>query len=108
MTRDDDTPLQSSGFEWDEGNSDKNWIRHRASRSECEQVFFNYPLVVAEDQIHSQVENRYFALGQTDMHRRLFLVFTIRGDKIRVISARDMNRTERRTFDEKKDSEIQK
>jgi len=82
------------GFEWDAGNSEKNWIAHRVSRSECEQVFFNHPLIVADDEEHSQVEPRYYVLGQTDAGRRLFLVFTIRGDLIRVISARDMNRRE--------------
>lgn len=98
---------QCSGFEWDEGNSDKNWIKHKVSRSECEQVFFNVPLVVGDDPTHSQVENRYFALGQTGTGRRLFVVFAVRDDRIRVISARDMNRRERRVYDEKEDAEIQ-
>lgn len=85
-----------SGFEWDEGNSEKNWIKHKVSRSECEQVFFNLPLVVSDDPKHSQEENRYFALGKTDGSRGLFIVFTIRRDAIRVISARDMNKMEKR------------
>jgi len=95
-----------NGFEWDEGNSDKNWIKHQVSRSECEQVFFNLPLVVGGDPKHSQEEDRYFALGQTDSGRGLFVVFIVRGETIRVISARDMNRKERRIYDEKEDTEI--
>lgn len=95
-----------NGFEWDEGNSEKNWTTHRVSRSECEEVFFNRPLALAEDQKHSQEEVRYYALGQSDRERKLFVVFTIRGSLIRVISARDMSRTERRIYDEKKDSEV--
>ena len=55
---------------------------------ECEQVFFNRPVVVAEDAEHSRQEERLFALGQTDAGRLLFVVFTIRRDLIRVISAR--------------------
>ena len=97
---------ECSGFEWDEGNSDKNWIKHRVSRSECEQVFFNLPLVITDDPKSSQAENRYYALGQTDNGRGLFVVFTIRTDTIRVISARDMNRRERRIYDEEENSEI--
>ena len=97
-----------NGFEWDEGNSEKNWAKHRVARSECEEVFFNRPLVVAEDQEHSQDEARYYALGQSDRERKLFVVFTIRGALIRVISARDMNRTERRIYNEKEDSEVRK
>jgi hypothetical protein len=98
----------SSGFEWDEGNSQKNWAKHGVSRSECEQVFFNLPFVVADDQKHSHYEPRFYMLGQTDRGRKLFVVFTIRGSLIRVISARDMNSTERRIYDEKEDSEIRK
>jgi len=96
----------SSGFVWDEGNSDKNWARYRVTRSECEQVFLNLPFVVADDQKHSHSEPRYYALGQTDRGRKLFVVFTIRDSLIRVISARNMNRAERRIYDEKENSEI--
>lgn len=101
-----DTLTECTGFEWDKGNSDKNWIKHRVSRSECEQVFFNLPLVVTDDTKHSKEESRFFALGQTDTGRGLFVIFTVRGDTIRVISARDMNRKERRIYDEKEDPEI--
>ena len=96
----------SSGFEWDEGNSQKNWAKHGVSRSECEQVFFNLPFVLADDQKHSHNEPRYYALGETDRGRKLFVVFTIRDSLIRVISARNMNRAERRIYDEKENSEI--
>jgi uncharacterized DUF497 family protein len=104
-----DQLLKCRGFQWDEGNAEKNWIKHRVSRVESEQVFFNRPLVVADDESHSQVERRYYALGHTDAGRPLFIVFAIRGDLIRVISARDMSRRERRLYDEKKeeDSEVQ-
>jgi len=62
--------------------------------SECEQVFFNQPLVVAKDLEHSKQEIRSYALGQTDAGRLLFVVFTIRQNLIRMVSARDMNRNE--------------
>jgi uncharacterized DUF497 family protein len=88
------------GFDWDEGNLLKNWERHRVSASECEQVFFNRPLVAGPDEEHSDTEDRFYALGATDSGRRLFVVFTVRSDKIRVISARDMNHRERKVYDE--------
>lgn len=97
------------GFEWDEWNIEKNWERHKVTHIECEEVFFNEPLIVTKDEPHSTVEVRYFVLGRTDKGRLLFIVFTIRGKKIRVISARDMNKKERRIYGEqiKKDSQIQ-
>lgn len=86
------------GFEWDEGNVNKNWDSHRVSPHEAEQVFFNHPLIVADDVRHSRIERRYFVLGQTDNNRALFVAFTVRGDRIRVISARDMSRRERKVY----------
>jgi hypothetical protein len=88
------------GFDWDQGNIEKNWERHKVSFIECEEVFFNRPLVVVEDTSHSTSEGRYYALGRPNDDRYLFVVFTIRNNKIRVISARDMNRKERRVYRE--------
>jgi hypothetical protein len=93
-----------SGFEWDKGNRDKNWKRHQVSNGECEEVFFNLPLLIEPDPQHSQTESRYYLLGQTNSGRRLFVVFTVRGDQIRIISARDMSRKERRMYDEQSSS----
>ena len=95
------------GFDWDEANSDKNWLKHKVSKIECEQVFFNIPLIIADDEKHSGSERRWFLLGRTDMNRKLFVVFTLRKYLIRVISARNMSKKERELYDEKskKDSE---
>jgi uncharacterized protein len=88
------------GFDWDEGNVNKNSESHRASPHEAEQVLFNRPLVVADDVKQSGTERRYFVLGQTDDNRPLFVAFRLRGDLIRVISARDMSRRERKAYQE--------
>jgi uncharacterized DUF497 family protein len=90
--------LECTGFQWDIGNSEKNWISHQVTKSECEQVFFNQPLIIGDDKKHSQIEERYFTLGQTDNLRLLFIVSTIRENLIRVISARDMNKKEREVY----------
>lgn len=103
MTTEDPTedPLVGCvGFEWDEGNATKSWERHHISRSECEEVFFLAPLVIAPDDKHSQQERRYLTLGRTVAGRLLFVVFAVRRDLIRVISARTMSRRERRAYEE--------
>jgi hypothetical protein len=87
-----------SGFEWDEGNSDKNWRRHRVTQAEAEQGFFNRPILLAPDREHSAREVRCFALGQTNAGHALAIVFTLRGAMLRVISARPMSRRERRAY----------
>lgn len=87
-------------FEWDEGNAEKNWNRHQVMPAECEDLFFNEPFIISEVE-HSKDEPRHLAYGITDKDRALFVVFTIRKEKIRVISARDMSRKERKTYYEK-------
>jgi uncharacterized DUF497 family protein len=96
----DEILSKCAGFDWDEGNLLKNWEKHGVSASECEQVFFNCPLVTGLDAAHSGAEMRFYALGQSDSGRYLFIVFTVRNDLIRVISSRDMNRKERKVYRE--------
>jgi len=89
-----------TGFEWDVGNADKNWEYHQVARGEAEGIFFNRPVVVAADLAHSERERRFAALGRTDQGRRLTVVFTVRATLVRVISARDMSRRERRIYEQ--------
>lgn len=89
-----------SGFDWYEGNSEKNWVAHGVACGEAEEMFFNVPLVLAPDTGHSKVEDRYYGLGVTNSGRPLLVVFTIRGDLVRVVSARDMSRRERRVYEQ--------
>lgn len=88
------------GFEWDEANSNKNWHSHRVTDAECEQVFYNTPLMTAIDKLHSQREQRFQVLGQTDSGRRIFVAFTYRGSQVRVVSAREMNKREENRYEE--------
>lgn len=92
--------LECIGFQWDEGNSEKNWGKHQVSRLECEQVFSNEPLLLLVDVKHSDKEKRFHALGKTDESRLLFLTFTVRGQLVRVISARPMNRAEKKIYEQ--------
>lgn|ERR1035438_5365822 len=93
-------PLERcTGFDWDDANTHKNWERHKVTPEEAEDVFFHEPLVVRSDIRHSKYEKRYYALGQTDVGRRLFLVFALRRNLIRIISVRDMNRNEKQRYE---------
>jgi hypothetical protein len=89
------------GFEWDDGNARKN-EQHEVSMAEAEQVFFNSPLLVLPDPKHSAAEPRFHTLGRTNDGRRLHISFTLResGQLIRVISARDMHRKERASYEQ--------
>jgi hypothetical protein len=87
-----------TGFEWDEGNFNKNTILRSVTAMESEEVFFNHPLVTGKDEKHSQDEKRYCCLGHSDSGRLLFISFMVRGRNIRVISARDMTKKEERIY----------
>ena len=100
MVRPRDKLKECNGFQWDEGNATKNWDKHDVSQSECEQVFFNRPLILLRDKKHSELESSYYILGHTDLGRLLSVNFTIRGDKIRIISARNMTLREERRYRE--------
>jgi uncharacterized protein len=95
-----DELVQCTGFQWDEGNAAKKWTLHQVTQAETEQGFFNRPVMVASDLRHSIEEARYAALGQTDAGSRLAIVFTLRDTLVRVISARDMSRPERRMYEQ--------
>ena len=94
-----DRLLRCTGFAWDEAEASKIWEKHEVSPMDCEQVFFNLPLVAGHDEKHSGTEPRDSVLGQSDAGRRLFVVLTVREDCIRVISTRDMSRKERKVYE---------
>ena len=86
------------GFQWDKGNSLKNWLKHAVSQREAEEVFFNEPLLLIEDEKHSENEERVIAFGHTFAGRCLAVAFTVRQSLICVISARNMNNKERGAY----------
>ena len=61
-------------------------------------MFFHCPLISLDHTKDSKKERRFYVLRRTDAGRLLFVVFEIRKDKIRVISARDMSRKERKEY----------
>lgn len=81
-------------FLWDNGNSEKNLIAHNVTNNESEESFFDEKRVIFKDILHSGKEERFRIIGKTKKGRLLFIAFTMRGTRIRIISARDINRKE--------------
>jgi len=87
------------GFDWDRGNVDKNLDKHNVTNIEIEEVFFDQDILLYFNERHSVIELRYYCLGKTFIGRRLYISFTLRNNKIRAISARDMSKNERKIYD---------
>jgi uncharacterized DUF497 family protein len=83
------------GIDWDDSNTAKIRRQHRVEAFECEEVLLGAPRVLV-DEGHSRDEDRWIALGATATGRRLSVVFAIRGRRIRVVTARDQSRRERK------------
>ena len=83
-------------FEWDKGNEQKNWLKHKVTAEEAEEAFDDEKRLILEDTRHSEKERRFILFGKTDKGRMLFIIYTLRDEntKVRIISARDINRKE--------------
>lgn len=86
-------------FEWDKGNIDKSYQKHGITPNEAEEVFLDDDILLLKDIKHSKQEERFEAIGKITKGDILFLAFTIRGDKIRIISARKANKKERKQYE---------
>ncbi len=87
-------------FEWDDNNEWKT-LSHDISNKEAEEAFFDNSKVLYNDVFHSHVEDRYILLGKTKQELLLYIVFTYRNTKIRIISARRINKKEVRFYEKK-------
>ena len=88
-------------FQWDKGNVDKNLKKHNVSNSEVEEIFYDKHKKLFTDRLHSGNEERLRIIGKTKKDRLLFIVFTIRDKKVRVISARNLNKKEVYLYEKK-------
>lgn len=89
------------GFEWDEGNIDKSYQKYEITPNEAEEVFLDESILLLGDIEHSKREERFRAIGKVVEGEILFLAFTLRGNRIRIISARKANKKERRLYEQK-------
>ena len=81
-----------SGFEWDDGNI-FHIERHEFTPEEVEEVF------AGDHKVRRTRQQRYIALGETLDGRLTFVVFRrLSGGRVRAITARDMDASERRLF----------
>ncbi len=87
-------------FNWNKGNIQKN-MKHNVNDKETEEVFFDKKRYIFKDKLHSNNEERFRIIGKTKRQRLLFIVFTIRGNKIRIVSARDINKKEVYLYEKK-------
>ena len=90
-------PIQ---FQWDAGNQEKNWVKHHVTNAECEEAFFDPHKRLLYPTLHGERETRHVLIGYTAGKRLLFVVFTIRGHTVRIISARDVHGRERGLYEE--------
>lgn len=87
-------------FQWDKGNIEKN-KKHKVEDKEAEEAFLDDGKVILKDKLHSTgLEERFIILGKTKRNRLLYIVFTQRDDKLRIISARDINKKEVYLYEE--------
>ena len=87
-------------FEWDDDKAKRNLAKHGVSFEEASTVFGDPFELVIHDPLHSQEEDRFVSLAESIQRRLLVVVFTERGDRIRIISARKATRRERRKYEE--------
>ena len=87
------------GFEWDRGNIDKSYEKHGITPNQAEEVFLDEKLGVTADIKHSQKEKRFIAVGKNFDNKVLFIIFTVRKNKLRIISARIANKQERSKYE---------
>ncbi len=85
---------QELEFEWDKGNRDKSRLKHGVTSDEAESVFADPKSITVSDEKHSEVEDRLAIVGRSEEKRNLFVIFTWREGKIRVVSARRMHKKE--------------
>ena len=86
-------------FEWDEANKKKIWLKHKVSVEECEEAFTTEYVFRQPDDLHSHKENRYILISKTKKSRFLFIVYTVRKNKVRVVSARSMHKKEQSFYE---------
>ena len=87
-------------FEWDENKADKNLSKHGVSFEEAKTVFDDPLYIDFYDPDHSEDEARYLIVGESNQRRLLIVSYTERGDSTRLISAREVTRSEREAYEE--------
>jgi hypothetical protein len=86
-------------FEWDDDKARKNIKKHKVSFEEAATVFGDFLSITIPDSTHSESEDRWIIIGESNKNRLIVVVHTERGDRIRIISARQATFHERREYE---------
>jgi len=87
-------------FEWDPKKATANVQKHNVTFQEAATVFGDPLAITFEDPDHSTDENRYITFGLSLQKQLIVVSHTERGDRTRIISARLMDRKERKIYEE--------
>ncbi len=87
-------------FEWDASKAAENLAKHGVRFNEAISVFSDALARIFDDEDHSETELREMIVGHSKRGRLLVVSFTERATAIRIISAREATRTERRDYEE--------
>lgn len=87
-------------FEWDPRKAETNLRKHGVPFTEAGTVFGDELAITVPDPDHSDDEDRFITIGWSNRHRLLMISHTDRGDRIRIISARELTRNERKAYEE--------
>lgn len=86
-------------FEWNAKKAKTNLRKHRVSFNEAIMVFSDVFSLTYNDASHSHGEHRYVTLGMSDRSRILVVVHTMRGEQVRIISARKATPREKKSYE---------
>ncbi|HYX27315.1 MAG TPA: BrnT family toxin [Pyrinomonadaceae bacterium] len=89
-------------FEWDSKKLRDNLIKHGISFEEAVSVFEDILSFTYDDEIHSHSERRYATLGMSDRGNVLVVAHTMRGERVRIINAREATPREKRWYEKEK------
>jgi len=87
-------------FEWDPKKATANVQKHDVTFQEAATVFGDPLAITFEDPDHSTNENRYITFGLSLQKQLIVVSHTECGDRTRIISARLMDRKERKIYEE--------
>jgi len=87
-------------FEWDHAKAQQNQKKHQVSFEEAATVFGDPLSLTIDDPLHSSEEERSVTIGESARHRLLVVVHTDRGERVRLISAREATSRERREYEQ--------
>jgi uncharacterized protein len=90
----------AASFEWSPRKAAQNYVDHAVTFEEASSVFGDPLGRIVDDPRHSRAEERFVLIGLSRNSHLLAVMFTERGDRIRLISARPVTRAERRNYEE--------